>query len=201
MHVFVAPMLSCCRERDKVAQRRGNEKAARGDTECQVTRVAGSNTEQCCSAIFCLFFVIVFLLVGCFWLSLLFRPSRCCRNQRRGDGESEPRYRCSGPGAARHFGMCPTASDVKTCRWLNADEQICAKLITFLCFTQEKTLDKTQNISLWCHLANNKQIFIFYTVFKHKTHSPHTKLHNEQVKRWLLLMHYSHNRILWKLGS
>lgn len=59
MHVFVAPMLSCCSERDKVAQRRGNEKAARGDTECQVARAAGLSAEHNVVVLFG-FFVVVF---------------------------------------------------------------------------------------------------------------------------------------------
>lgn len=64
---------------------------------------------------FCLFlFFCRCVFVSCLWLSLLLRPSRCCRNQRRGDGESEPRYRCRGPGY--DLGMCPEAGD---CQWPN----------------------------------------------------------------------------------
>lgn len=65
------------------------------------------------AVLFC-FLVVVLLLLGCFWLSLLFRPSRCCRNQRRGDGESEPRYGCSGQGSGCDFGMCPETGN---CQW------------------------------------------------------------------------------------
>lgn len=108
MHVFVAPMLSCCSERDKVAQRRGNEKAARGDTECQVARAAGLSAEHNVVVWFGLFCFVFFEGGGGSLLALFDSPSlrpsasRCCRKQRRGDGESEPRYGRSGPGSLGH---------------------------------------------------------------------------------------------------
>lgn len=97
-------------------------KAARGDTECQVTRVAGSNTEQCCSVFSSLCFCCLFVFDSPFSSDFLDAA-----------GIKDVEMESQNPGIVTAAQAPPetlecfqkpvACDDVPTCDWLNGNEQ------------------------------------------------------------------------------